>query len=181
MFNFKSQITQKLLSYYFTNPTKRHYINELARILGLDLGNLSRKLKQLELEGILASEFLGKQKYYFLNKKYPLLRETKKMFEANFGLKEKLAEKLGGIKGLKEAYIFGSFAKGGYGPESDIDLLLIGSHSSLEATKKLLPLQKELGREFNAIDMTANEYQQKMHRKDDFLINILKGKTIKLI
>lgn len=181
MINFKSQITQKLLGYYFINAHKKHYVNELARILNLDLGNLSRKLKQLENEGILASEFSGKQRYYFLNKKYPWLRETKKMFDASFGLKEILAKKLKGLNGLKEAYIFGSYAKGNFGGQSDIDLLLIGGHSSMEATKIILPLQNQLGREFNAIDMTQEEYKKRKKEDDPFLANILSGKIIKII
>lgn len=181
MINFKSKITQKLLGYYFINPSKRHYVNELARVLSLDLGNLSRKLKELENEGILASEFLGKQKYYYLDKKYPLLREVKKMYEASYGLKERLAVKLKDIKGLKQAYIFGSFAKGNFSSESDIDLLLIGDHSSLAATKSILPLQKQLSREFNIIDMTEKEFKQKRAAKDSFLRNIFKNKIIQII
>ena len=181
MLNFKSQITQKLLGYYFVNPHKKHYVNELARILNLDLGNLSRKLKQLENEGILISEFSGKQRYYFLNKKYPWLRETKKMFDASFGLKEILAKKLHELEGLKEAYIFGSYAKGNFGSQSDIDLLLIGSHSSMEATRKILPLQNQLGREFNAIDMSQKEYEKRKKESDPFLANILSGKIIKIV
>jgi predicted nucleotidyltransferase len=181
MINFKSQITQKLLGYFFINSHKKHYVNELARILDLDPGNMSRKLKQLENEGVLTSEFSGKQRYYSLNKKYPWLRETKKMFDASFGLKEILAKKFKTLDGLKEAYIFGSYAKGNFGSQSDIDLLLIGSHSSMEATRKILPLQNQLGREFNAIDMSREEYEKRKKEKDPFLANILSGKIIKIV
>lgn len=87
MIQLRSQITIKLLNYYFTNPRARNYINELARILGVDVGNLSRKLKELEGEGIIISEFSGNQRYYFLNKKYPFLQEFKKMYQAKYGLK----------------------------------------------------------------------------------------------
>ena len=71
MLNLKSQITAKLLGYYFVNPQAKIYINQLARTLEVDPTNLMRKLKEFERDGLLASEFSGKQRYYFLNKKYP--------------------------------------------------------------------------------------------------------------
>ena len=61
MFNFKSKIAEKLLGYYFVNADAGHYINELARMLSLDPGNLDRKLKELEKEGILISRPIGNQ------------------------------------------------------------------------------------------------------------------------
>ena len=44
--------------------------------------------KELEEEGVLESSKRGNQKYYFLNKKYPLLKEVKKIFELKYGLRE---------------------------------------------------------------------------------------------
>ena len=68
MFSINSKIINGVLRYFFINPQQKNYINELARILDFDPGNLSRKLKELEKEGILSSEFFGKQRYYFINK-----------------------------------------------------------------------------------------------------------------
>ena len=56
MLRFRSKITIKVLNYYFLNPQKSHYVNELARILGVDPANLFRKLRELEKEGILVFE-----------------------------------------------------------------------------------------------------------------------------
>lgn len=180
MISFKSQITIKLLDYFFLNPRAKNYINELARLIEVDPGNLSRKLNELEKEGILASSFSGKQKYYSLNQKYPLLSELKKIYEKSYGLKHKLAALLNKLKGLKDAYIFGSYAKGDFGQESDVDILLIGDHSSLEAKRLILPLQKRLKREFNIIDLTEKEFKARRRTGDAFLKNIFKHKIIKL-
>src|SRR6056297_1646969 len=127
MFQFRSKITIKVLGYFFVNPKKKHYINELADLLDLDPGNLSRKLNELEKEGILSSEKQGNQKYYGLNKDYPLLNEIKRVYNAKYGVVKTLKEKLQKIPKLEKAYIFGSFAKGNFQQESDIDLLLIGN------------------------------------------------------
>lgn len=181
MFSLGSQITIKLLGYYFVNPDKRHYVNELAEKLALDPGNLSRKLKELEREGILTAEEQGNQKYYFLNKAYPLLREAEKMFDAKYGIAALLKKELGKVKGVKKAYIFGSFAKNTLQQESDIDVFLVGSHPSLEARRRLLPLQKRIGREINVIDMGTKEFERAKLMKDPFVENIFSGKIIELI
>ncbi len=181
MFNLNSKIAVKTLRYFFINPGKKNYINELARILKADPGNLSRKLQELEREGILSSEFSGEQRYYFLNKKYSLLKEVKKAFELKYGLGDLIAKNLKKIKGIKEAYIFGSYAKGDFEAGSDIDVLIVGEHSVMEATKVLQPAQKDIGREINVIDLTEKEFNERIKNKDEFITDIFNGKTIKIL
>jgi len=180
MFQLRSKITIKVLGYYFLNPSKAHYINELAGILDVDVGNLYRKLSELEREGVLFSEERGSQKYYSLNKRYPLLKEIKRAYNAKHGFVRLLAEKANKIKELKEAYIFGSYAKGSFQNESDIDLLLIGSHSSIEAKRLILPLQKILGRDINILDISQKELASRKKKGDDFIKNIFSHNMIKV-
>lgn len=180
MLEYRSQITKKVLGYYFLNSDRKHYINELADLLSVDPGNLFRKLKELEREGILISETSGNQKYFSLNKKYPLLHEVKKIYNAKYGVASLLKKKISKLKGLKSAWIFGSYAQNSFQQESDIDLLLIGSHSSLEAKRLILPLEKDLGREINIIDMTEKDFESRKKKKDEFIKNIFSQKTIKI-
>lgn len=180
MFNFRSQIIIKVLGYFFINLEKKHYINELAEILAVDPGNLFRKLKELETEGILFSEIQGNQRYYRLNKKYPLFNELKKSFEAKYGLVSLLKNKLSKLKNLQEAYIFGSFANNSFQQESDIDILLIGEHSPLEAKRLILPLQNIFKRDFNIIDISTADLEKKKKQNDEFIKNIFSHKIIKL-
>lgn len=180
MIKLGSGITIKVLGYFFLNPDKGRYINELAKMLDLDPGNLFRKLKDLEAEGILISSKQGNQRYFGLNKKYPLLREFKRAYESKYGLINRLKEMASNIKGLKEAYIFGSYAENSLQQESDIDILLIGNHSSLEAKRIILPLQNEIKREINIVDLTPKEFMSRKKRRDEFLKNIFLHKIIKI-
>ena len=180
MISFRSKTTKKILQYFFMNKNAKPYVRDLARILGEDPSNISKKLKSLEMENILLSEDGGTKKY-FLNKDYSLLREVEKIFLGSYGLSRILSEALGKISGLSQAFIFGSYAKGGFSEKSDIDILLIGSHPSLVAKRIIIPLQKTLGREFNIIDMTKEEFDKKIKKKDPFLTSVISGKLIKLI
>lgn len=180
MISFKSKTTQKILQYFFMNKNAYPHVRDLGRILGEDASNISKKLRELEKEKILISKENGTKKYS-LNKDYALLPEIKKLFFGSYGLPMVLSEVLQKIPGLLQAFIFGSYAKGGFSEKSDIDILLIGSHSSLAAKRTIVPFQKTLGREFNVIDMTKGEFDGKMKKKDPFLTSVMKGKLIRLI
>lgn len=181
MISLKSEITQKVLSYYFINPKARHYVRQLAGLLKLDVGNLYRKMLDLEQEGLFLSEREGKNKFFSINEKYPLLREYQRIFEAKFGVAQILTENLKDIDKLDEAYIFGSYAKGNFDEGSDIDLLLIGDFNYEETSKAISKLEKTWGREINIVDLSSKEYRDKLNKKDEFLANVFAGKTIKII
>jgi predicted nucleotidyltransferase len=181
MISLKSEIIKKVLSYYFLNPKTRRYTRELANILKLDPGNLHRKMLELEQEGLLASEREGRNKYFFLNDKFPLLKDYKRIFEAKFGVPEILGSTLKDVDNLNAAYIFGSYAKGSFADESDIDLLLIGDFDYGTVSKLILKLEKRWGREINIVDFSPKEYATRLKKKDDFLKDVFSRKTIKII
>jgi len=179
MINFNSKITQKVLPYFFLNQEKEMYLNEIARKFAVDRANLSRKLSEWTAQGILQKNKMGNLSMYKINKKYPMFSEMKKMIEKSFGLERKLRQSLEKIKGLKSAYIFGSYAQDVLSAESDIDLLLVGSHDFLGVQKEIIKLQKFFDREINVIDMTEEELNKK--KKSELIKNIFANKNIKLI
>lgn len=180
MISFRSKISVKLLDYFFLNPSARRYINELARLLEIDPKNLDRKLKELEKSGLLQSEIRGKERYFFINRKYPLLNQYRQIFLKTHGLEKKLKEIMAGTAGVKEAYIFGSYAVNKMDSASDLDLLVVGDHSSLDLQRSISSLQKETGREINVINLSLREAAAKSEAKDSFLSNIFKSKVVRL-
>lgn len=180
MISLRSELVRKLLEYFFLNPDERHYVNELARMLSIDPKNLHTKLVVLEHEGLFGSEFLGKQRYFFLKKNYPLLKEYQSIvFKSSFEKRFRAA--LQSVSGISTAYFFGSYAKEKMDSASDIDLLIVGEHSIKELQKKVNVLQKETGREVNAVSMGKEEFLRKKRNHDPFLKNVFSGKHIKLI
>jgi DNA-binding MarR family transcriptional regulator len=43
MLDLRSKARQQLLAYYFTNPTARHHLRDLAERLSIDPSNLSKE------------------------------------------------------------------------------------------------------------------------------------------
>ena len=181
MISLRSKVTIKLLDYYFLNPEAEVYINELARILELDPKNTETKLKELEKEGLFKSEFRGKQRYFFLAKDNPVLEHYRQIFLKTHGIEKRLKDALNSIKGIKEAYLFGSYASNKMDSSSDIDLLAIGAHSVLELQRVIAKLQKDIGREFNVTNLSEKEFGKKKKDKDHFISSVFKTKIIRLI
>lgn len=181
MISIKSKVAIKILDYYFLNPHARHYINELARMLELDPKNVNQKLKEFEKDGFFKSEFQGKERYFSLAKENPVLEHYRQVFLKTYGVENKLKEALKNIIGIKEAYIYGSYAKDEMDSASDIDILAIGDHSVLDLQRAINVLQKDVGREFNIINLSEKEFAAKKNSKDAFINGVFKTKVIRLV
>lgn len=163
MFSLRSKITQKVLGHFMLHEGAELYVNEMARRLELDPGNLIRKLKELEKKGILKSRTRGKERYYSLNTAYPLLKEYKKIVLKTVGLEHLLKKVLRRVEGIQTALLFGSYARDRMDASSDIDLLLVGTHNTIEAQRQIAPIQRSVDREINVISMGPDQYGQGRH------------------
>ena len=181
MLNIRSTLQRKILNYFFLNEANKVYINELARIVESDPKNVYRILVRLEEEGVLTSEFKGKERYFFCNKKSPIYKGYKDIFLKTAGVEVIFANALKSIPNLKEAYIFGSYAERRYGMDSDIDVLLIGTHKTLHAQRVLHKIQKQIGREINIINVTPEILKKKLASGDQFIKEVFAHKRIKLL
>ena len=180
MISLRSQITQAVLGYFMLHESAELYINEMARRFSLDDGNLTRKLKELEEEGILRSESKGKERYYSLNPSFPLLKEYKKLILKTVGFEHLLKEALLEVQGIQHAILFGSYASDKMNASSDLDLLVIGKHDTIALQRKIAELQKTMGREINVISMSEEEYKRK-RRTHPLLKSIRQKKSVSIL
>ena len=180
MISLRSKVSQQILNYFMLQQGSEVYVNDLARALHTESGNLTRKLIVLEKEGLLKSRWQGKQRYYSLNKSFPLLKEYKNIVLKTIGLEQVLKTSLGTISGIKKAVIFGSYAQEKMDSHSDIDFLVVGDHSTVELQKAVAQVQKSTQRDINAVSMSLQEYNDKKG-KDPFLKSIESKKTVRII
>ena len=181
MLDLRSKARQTLLAYYFTNPTARLHLRDLAERLELDPANLSKELRRLETDGLFRSEVSGRQKYFQLNRAYPLFREVRGIVTKTIGAAPLLASSLKKIGGIEEAFLYGSFAQNQQDTVSDIDLLMIGEPSSEALSKTVQQMERQLGREVNYTVLSRKEFATRRARKDAFLENVWHNKRIALI
>ena len=102
----KSKSRRKILQYFFTNPDQELYLREIARKFKEDPSNLSKEMNRLEKENIFISSFMGKQKYYKLNKSHPLFDELKSIVFKTIGVKGRLEKIVNEVIGILSAFIY---------------------------------------------------------------------------
>jgi len=181
MFNLnKSKTRKQILFLFFLGKKDSYYIRELERILGFSVGNIRRELLILEKEGIVNSIKKGNQTHYYLNKKLPVFKEIKSIISKTIGLEAEIEKCLKPIDGIKEAFIFGSFAKEKENPKSDIDLMIIGSINEDYLIPRIGKVEDSLGREINYHLIDEKEWEIKKN-KDSFIKSILSSPIIKII
>lgn len=181
MFDFRSGVRRRLLAFYFTNPAARHHLRDLADRLSVDPSNLSKELRRLEREGLFRSEISGRQKYFQLNRQYPLFEEVHRIVGKTIGAASAVGESLKKIEGIEEAYLYGSFARNQQDAASDIDVLVIGAPREEALAQTVRKLERQLSREINYTVLTPKEFASRRARKDPFLENVWHNTRVPLI
>ncbi len=173
-------LRRDLLTHAFTHPDQEFYVRELASLIVVDPGNLSRELKKLEAEGLFQSKFRGNQKYYSLNKRYPLFAELKKMVFKTEGVAGSLKDAVNKFSGVSSSFIYGSYAKEKEKTSSDVDLIIVGRVPRAEFTREIRHLESQINREINFTSYTEEEFEKERKKEGGFLNLILKGKIFLL-
>jgi predicted nucleotidyltransferase len=162
------------------NPGREMYVREITRNTGENINAVRRELANLEGIGLLKSERRGNLKYYALNKKMPIYNELASIILKTEGVAKELQDSLSEID-VEIAFIYGSFASGKAGVDSDIDIFIIGEINEDELIIKIREVEKKLSREINYVLFTAKEFKGREKSKDPFALNVLKEPKIMLV
>src|SRR5205814_4262330 len=181
MLDLRSDARRRLLAYYFTNPAARHHLRDLAERLSTDPSNLSKELRRLEREGLFRSEVSGRQKYFQLNREYPIFEEVRSIVAKTIGAIPLITQSLKKVEGIDEAYLYGSFARNQQDASSDIDVLVIGTAKGEALAEAMQKLERQLGREINYTVFSRKEFESRRSRKDAFLENVWHNKRVSLV
>lgn len=175
---FNTKLRKKLLTYSFTHPDEQYYVREISAIIDDDPGNLSRELRKLEEEGLYASTVKGKEKFYSLNKNYPLFSELKTIISKTEGVEGSLKDLVSRYKDVSCAFIYGSYAKNKENKTSDIDLVVVGKLAYDKFTRDIRNLESRLNREINFTYYSEEEFVAEKRKKGGFLNLVVKHQNI---
>lgn len=181
LLNLKSRLRRKLLTLYFTNPEKKYYVNQLARLLKDSAGNVRNELMNMVKDGLFERETLGNLVFYKLHTSHPLYSELQSIIKKSIGVVGGLKEALQNITNIKVAFIFGSFAKEEESALSDIDLFIIGNPDRENLRKTISSQEKAFSREINYHLYSDQDWQKKKKNKEGFIINLMENQKIFLI
>lgn len=170
----KSKIRQKIILLFIYNQNKEFYLSEIAKTVGTSPGTAQRELnKLLESDLILFKKKAGLN-LYALNKQYSLLGEVESIIKKTIGVEIELRKELSKIKNLSFAFIFGSYVKGGFKSDSDIDLFVIGKADEDEIFKAVQKVERILGRAINYHLANKKDFFEKINA-NSFYKDIMKN------
>lgn len=150
---------RKLLAVLLMRPEEDFHVRELGRMAGIPAGSLHRELRALAAAGLLVSRRQGNQVRYRANRSCPIFEELAGIFRKTIGLSGVIRDALQEWSEMIElAFVFGSVAAGREHVSSDVDLLIIGDISLVDAVNALAPIHERLGREINPVVMTTAEF-----------------------
>ena len=186
MVSIQSLITSKIrievLRILTLNPQSSFNINELSRRTGFSIRGVEKELKNLYAGGILRRELAGNQHRYQLDPDCPIGGEIKGLIIKTVGVAELIRQALIPLEDkINRAFIYGSFATGDYGNESDVDLFLVTELPGLKVAELLGEVQNKIARSINVSQFTLIEYNQREKMKDHFLMSVLNSFKIVLI
>ncbi len=181
MFSLKSKITQKVLTLFFFNDKQKFYVNEIAKRIKEDPSNVHKKLKELNKEDILSDEMKGRERYFFLNKSNPLLNEYRKIILNDIGLERRLKKEIGGIKGVKSIYIFGTYGRNIPPKKGNINVLVVGEFDSVKIQEKLMKIQDFIGRDIGLGELTEREFANRKKERDPLLKDLFANRYVKVV
>ena len=179
----KSKVRRKILAYFFSNIEHELYLREIARLLDEDPGNLSKELSKLEKEHLFSFRFRGNQKYYSLNKEYPLFKEIKSVVFKTIGIEGLLRDLVAYSAGVNVAFIYGSYANSTENTYSDIDLCLIIDNNIFNDDTfiaEINKIEKAILRDIEYIYYSEDEWNKKIKLQDSFILHLINQPKIVL-
>jgi len=121
------------------------HVREIAKKLNVNHMMIVRKIKELSKENVVDFTQEGKNQTYFLkktaeSKAYVFITEQYNLVQtiAKYPGLRNIIEKIQGDKKIKLAILFGSYAKGLAGKDSDIDLFIETKNKSIKKELSLV-------------------------------------------
>lgn len=161
----KSAIRRKMILLFLYNQTKEFYLSEIAATVETSAGTAKRELDKLLHADLIHFKKKAGLNIYTLNSGYPLLSEVESIVKKTIGVEVELKKELGKIKNISFAFLFGSYAKGGFRSDSDIDLFVIGNIDEDQLFKAVHSVERTVGREISYHIADKNEFLKAVKTK----------------
>ena len=172
-----SKVRAEIFRLLFGIKEEYLHVREIERRSGLAIGTVQQESRKLLRLGLITRRKDGNRVYYEANKNHPLYEEIHRMVLKTSGLVDVLRKRLD-TSAVSCAIVFGSIAAGTETPDSDIDLLVIGSIGLRCVAKRLSGVAEVVGREINPHVMTVGEFSRRAEKNEHLVKNILKGERL---
>ena len=176
-----SKTRVKLLTLFLLSPDREYYVREIVRMTEENMNAVRRELANLELFGLITGMKKGNQQYYTVNRDFFLYEDLQKILLKTEGVARVIKEKLTNLEKIDCMFIYGSFASGKAGSQSDIDLFIVGDVDENQIIPLVHESERTLKREINYTLMQRDDLKKRKKKGDPFVKNVMQEPKIMII
>ncbi|MDE1838680.1 MAG: nucleotidyltransferase domain-containing protein [Thaumarchaeota archaeon] len=178
-----NQTTLKILGLYLNDYKKSLHLREISRETEIDVKAIQLQLKKLEKINVLSSVIRGRNKDYHLNlnnvttKYYLVMAEvfiSIIYLKKNFLIKKIVDEIENKIH--EPIILFGSFAKGTYTKDSDVDVFIISDKKI--STSSIIEAANMVGREISLKSASRQQFLEGLRNNDPLIKEVVSNHII---
>lgn len=159
---FRSEQQMRILAALFERRGVELSVSELATAAGVAIGTASREVERLEAHGLVTSRNVGRSRFVSANWELVWADALATILAHSAGLPARLADSLRRVRGVRAAFIYGSWAARHAGevgpPPHDIDVLVVGDVRAEELRRAFRSLERDLSIEVNPVVVTEHEW-----------------------
>ncbi len=178
---FGSKARVALLARMLLQPEDELHLSDLVRQTGFAPRSIQLEADRLVSLGVLNERRSGNRRYLSANIRHNLYGPLRQLLERTVGIAPTLRKALADDARIERAVVYGSYAAGEAKPESDIDLLIVGSVTLQEVLQITSPLQDRFNLEINPVVMTEEEFRTRRSEQEHFISSVLASPIIPLI
>ena len=179
----------KLLGKLFERLNSTFSVSELGRLADIPKASVSNIVIQWQETGLVLSKQQGRNKLVFINTKFYLLPELKRIFEKTRNFQKPLMEELNKMpslknRGIKAVIVFGSRLRKDFAYSSDFDVLVVLDDKNSKVSERIIDefveATNKTGISFSPVILDEKNFRNRWKEKDRFITNILtESKIIK--
>jgi predicted nucleotidyltransferase len=178
----RSDTVGAILAEAFVHPDSEYTIAELTRRTGALPAVAHKEISRLVGTAVFTDRREGNNRLIRVNQSHPLYRPTSEIIAATYGPVPVLRELLEGVPGVREAFIYGSWAARRAGQTGsfphDIDVMVVGD-LSVDALLEIQAAAREsLGLDVNLHRTTVASWDARL--SDPFLSEVASRPVVSL-
>ncbi|MGO7864974.1 nucleotidyltransferase domain-containing protein [Rhizobium ruizarguesonis] len=155
-----SERQQRMLAALILHPKRQYGTNELLAIGGPGVGAGRNAIKAFDRAGIIKKSARGNQVAYSIDVDHPIYPELRSICLKTFGMSDLVAKELQRFADrIQMAFLFGSMVDGNERPDSDVDLMIVGTLDVFALGESVERLQSTLGRQIDLNLHTPDEWR----------------------
>jgi predicted nucleotidyltransferase len=178
----RSDVQGRVLAEVFADPDQEHTVTHLASRANTSVPTAIREVDRAELAQLVTSRRVGNTRLVRANAANPLYQPFRQIILATYGPPAVLTKELGGIAGIEQLYLFGSWAarylgEPGRAP-NDIDVLVVGSPDPTEVYDAAERAERRIGL---AVQVTIRTCRQWENVGDPFISEVRSRPFVSLL